>query len=249
MVKNVINLENVGLSLPSRSIKNRSGKLNILLDFFRGGDTVKFKNNEKILADINLSLKKGDTLGILGRNGSGKTTLLKLISGIVSPTSGKIKTSGKILPMLTIGSFLSPMDSAYNNLYLLSGIYGVPVKERDLFVKKILDFTELSSVEKKPISMFSRGMQSKLLVVFYYFLNADIYVIDEIMGAGDEKFNAKFVKFMKSKLSSGSVFILATHNYSLMRQFCNRAIVLDSGSIVFDGSIEKALNVYRSIKG
>jgi lipopolysaccharide transport system ATP-binding protein len=249
MVENVINLDNAGLSLPSRNIKNRSGKLNFFLDFFRGGDTIHKAAYEKILINISLSVKKGETLGILGRNGSGKTTLLKLMSGIVSPTSGKIKTSGKILPMLTIGSFLSPMDSAYNNLYLLSGIYGVPVKERDLFVKKVLDFTELSSVEKKPISMFSRGMQSKLLVVFYYFLNADIYIIDEIMGAGDEKFNAKFVKFMESKLSSGSVFILATHNYSLMRQFCNRAIVLDSGSVIFDGSIEKALNVYRLIKG
>ena len=242
-----ISLKNINLYLPSRRIAQRSGRYRIFYDMFRMGDYKKNKlGDELILSDINLTIYKGDKVGLIGTNGSGKTSLLRLISKIIPPSSGQLKTPTNILPMLSVGTFLSSMDSAFNNLLILCCIYSVPLSKREKLIHDVLNFSELLHLRDKPVCQFSHGMQSRLLIVFYYFLNADVYLIDEIIGAGDEKFNHKFNELLKDKLQSSSTFIVASHNIHILKTFCSRGIVLKHGIKSFDGNIDDAIDFYRN---
>lgn len=250
MDKIAIDLRNVTLQLPSYDIKARVNNLSTLGSLFSAGESSLSRHKtDCILNNINLQICVGEAVGIIGLNGSGKTTLLRVLSGIIKPTAGHVNISGKVLPILSLGSFFSPADSALNNVLLLSRIYGVADAELDDFTHCVIKFADLEESKFKPVSMFSRGMHSRLLVSFYYHLNADIRVVDEVVGAGDEKFNEKFKRFMEQSLTLDNVFVLATHNYNLMREFCSRAVLMHKGSIIFDGKVEKTLKEYRLLKG
>lgn len=204
-------------------------------------------NKLEVLKNISFNIKKGEVIGIIGRNGAGKTTLLKLLTRIIYPDSGVIKTRGKISAFLELGTGFNPDFNAEENVIL----YGTLLRlSRDKMVNKmddILEFAELKKFRHMKLRNFSSGMILRLAFATAINVNPDILIIDEVLAVGDEAYQRKCMIEMKRIKNEGKTIILVTHNLPLVKEFCDKAFLLDDGRIIAQGSSEIVINSYHAL--
>ena len=206
-----------------------------------------YKKNEKFTAldGVSINVKKGETLGLIGRNGAGKSTLLKLLSRVTAPTEGEIRINGKISSMLEVGTGFHPELTGRENVYLNGAILGISRKEVYERIEEIIDFSECRKFIDTPVKRYSSGMFVKLAFSVMAHLNADIMLMDEVLAVGDMAFQKKCIdKMVSAARDEGKTIIYVSHNMQTIRQLCNRCVVLDGGKVAFDGDVEEAINIY-----
>jgi len=195
--------------------------------------------------NIDLIINKGDTIGIIGRNGSGKTTLLKLMSGITSPTSGKVEVSGNIVPLLQLGGGFHPDLTGIENIYYYTILLGYSKKETIEITNQVIDFAEIGDFIFQPIKTYSSGMRARLGFSVSINVDPDILIVDEVLAVGDEDFKQKSLARMHELFKSGKTIIYVSHSAKEISELCNRAIMLVKGQKVIEDSPEVVLKHYR----
>ena len=210
------------------------------------GATV-YAKNEKFMAlqDINLEIKKGEAVGIIGHNGAGKSTLLKLLTRVTAPTTGQICLNGRIASMLEVGTGFHPELTGRENVYLNGAILGMTKAEIDKKFDEIVEFSEVKQFIDTPVKRYSSGMYVKLAFSVAAHLDSEILVMDEVLAVGDVRFQQKSLdKMSEAAHKEGRTVLYVSHNMSTIRRLCDRCIVLDHGKVVFDGDVNEAINVY-----
>ena len=209
-----------------------------------------YKKNEKFMAldGINLEVKKGERLGIIGHNGAGKSTLLKILSRVTAPTEGKIFLNGRISSMLEVGTGFHAELTGRENIYLNGAILGMTRAEVDSKIERIIDFSECGQFIDTPVKRYSSGMYVKLAFSVAAHLDSEILVMDEVLAVGDMKFQQKCLDKMNDvSREDGRTILYVSHNMNTIRQLCTRCIVLDHGKLIFDGDVEKAIGIYMDL--
>ena len=208
------------------------------------------KNNNSdyvwALKDINLEIKKGEVIGIIGRNGAGKSTLLKLLSQVTNPTSGEIKIMGRIASLLEVGTGFHPELTGRENMYLNGAILGMSKIEIASKFDKILDFSGIGSYIDTPVKRYSSGMMVRLGFAVAAHLEPEILVVDEVLAVGDADFQKKCIAKMKEVASEGRTVLFVSHNMTSIRNLCEKGVVLESGKVIFSGSSIDAISYYFS---
>ena len=202
---------------------------------------------ERFLAlnDVSFKVNKGEAVGIIGHNGAGKSTLLKLISRVTAPTKGRIGLNGKVASMLEVGTGFHPELTGRENIYMNGAILGMKKLEIDEKIDQIIDFSECKEFIDTPVKRYSSGMYVRLAFSVAAHLDNEIMIMDEVLAVGDMKFQQKCLNRMGNAANQeGRTVLYVSHNMSTIRQFCTRCIVLDRGQIIFDGDVEKAIDVY-----
>ncbi len=197
-----------------------------------------------ILKDINLDVYRGETVGLVGVNGSGKSTLLKLMTKIIYPNKGTIKTYGKLTSLLELGAGFHPDFSGRENIYFNASIFGLTKKEIDARLEKIIKFSELEEFIDNPVRTYSSGMYMRLAFAVAINVDADILLIDEILAVGDHHFQEKCYKRLDELKEEGKTIVIVTHNMNVVKTFCTRAIWLEEGNIVMDDNPKKVVDEY-----
>lgn len=197
------------------------------------------------LRDIDLVFEKGEKVGIIGPNGAGKTTLLSIVSEIVSPTSGELEVCGKVVSLIGLEAGFHPDLTGIENIYLNGFIVGMNKLEITKQLEKIISFADIGKYIDYPMYSYSQGM--KLRIGFSVAINAnfDTLVLDENISVGDEDFQQKSLKKIKSVFARGKTVIIATHHLDFIKKTCNRVIWLDEGRIIKDGSTNKIISEYE----
>lgn len=196
------------------------------------------------LDDINLSLKSGDRLAIIGGNGAGKTTLLKVLAGIYHPSSGQRTVSGSITTILGTGFGLDEDSTGYENIVLGGIALGQTAKTMKSKIPEIEAFTELGEFLSLPLRTYSAGMRARLAFAIATSVYPDILIIDEGLGAGDQAFFNKANQRLEEFSLNAKILIIASHDNSLLRKFCNKGVVLHHGKLLFHGTLEESLQYY-----
>lgn len=203
----------------------------------------------EVLKNINLTIKKGETVALIGVNGSGKSTLLKLMTKIIYPTKGEIKTNGKLTSLLELGAGFHPDFTGRENIYFNASIFGLTAKEIDNRVQEIIDFSELGDFIEAPVRTYSSGMYMRLAFSVAINVDADILLIDEILAVGDQHFQEKCFKKLEELKNSGKTIIIVSHSLSSVKQLCDRAIWLYEGEIREDGNTKEVIDKYLKVCG
>ena len=197
------------------------------------------------LQNINLEVKKGEALGIIGRNGAGKSTLLKLISRITGPTTGTISYNGRITSMLEVGTGFHGELTGRENIYMNGAILGMTKKEIDSKIDDIIEFAEMEKFIDTPVKRYSSGMYVKLAFSVAAHLDSEIMIMDEVLAVGDTVFQQKCLERMRLCSSQeGRTILYVSHNLNTIQYLCNRAVLMDHGKIVFDASPDEVIAEY-----
>ncbi|MCR4615974.1 MAG: ABC transporter ATP-binding protein [Clostridiales bacterium] len=210
------------------------------------GETVNTKSGKfYALNNINAEVHAGDALGIIGRNGAGKSTLLKVLSRVTAPTKGTVSVKGRISSMLEVGTGFHPELTGRENIFLNGAILGMRKSEIAKKLDEIIEFSEIEKFIDTPVKRYSSGMYVKLAFSVAAHLDSEILVMDEVLAVGDMKFQQKCLGKMDSAANNeGRAVLYVSHNMSTIRNLCSRCIVLDHGSIIFDGGTEDAISLY-----
>ncbi|MBD2867962.1 ABC transporter ATP-binding protein [Paenibacillus arenilitoris] len=199
------------------------------------------------LKNISFSLKKGETLGIVGRNGSGKSTLAKLLAGVTYPTTGKIEIDGRVAGLLELGAGFHPELSAKQNIFLNGMLLGLTRKEIELKVDEILSFANLEDRVNQPIRTFSSGMQMRLGYSVATHVEADLLIIDEALAVGDEEFQIKCKAHLNKLRDIGTTMVVITHDMSFIEKHCSTALLIDHGSLILNGTPNEVISKYKNL--
>lgn len=203
--------------------------------------------NERFLAlnDLSFDIKKGETVGIIGRNGAGKSTILKLICRVTAPTKGNIYLNGRITSMLEVGTGFHPELTGRENVYLNGAILGMSKAEIEKKFDQIVEFSEVGQFIDTPVKRYSSGMKVKLAFSVASHLDSEILIMDEVLAVGDVSFQNKCINRMKKVAEEeGRTVLYVSHNMATVKSLCNRCIVLSHGQLAFEGSTEEAIAVY-----
>lgn len=207
----------------------------------------KGKAGEEFLAlhDVNLTVYEGERVGIIGHNGAGKSTLLKLISQITAPTTGTIEMNGRIASMLEVGTGFHPELTGRENIFMNGAILGMTKQEIESKIEDIIEFSEVRQFIDTPVKRYSSGMFVKLAFSVAAHLDSEIMIMDEVLAVGDMAFQKKCLDKMSSvSRDQGRTVLYVSHNMNTIRALCNRCIVLNHGTIIFDGNVEEAISIY-----
>lgn len=196
------------------------------------------------LKGINLEIKKGEAIGIIGANGAGKSTLLKILSRVTAPTDGDVWINGRVASMLEVGTGFHRELTGRENIYMNGAILGMTKKEVDEKIESIIDFSECRQFIDTPVKRYSSGMYVKLAFAVASHLDAEIMIMDEVLAVGDMAFQKKCLGKMGDEAHGGKTVLYVSHNMETIRRLCTRCIVLDHGKLIFDGAVEDAVNVY-----
>ncbi len=197
------------------------------------------------LNGIDLTVYKGEALGIIGANGAGKSTMLKLLSRVTAPTEGEIDIYGRIASMLEVGTGFNGEMTGRENVYMNGAILGMTKAEIDAKMEQIIDFSEVREFIDTPVKRYSSGMYVKLAFSVAAHLDSEIMIMDEVLAVGDMAFQKKCLTKMREAANrEGRTVLYVSHNMNTIRQLCDRCIVLDKGKIVFDGDVEEAIYIY-----
>lgn len=207
----------------------------------KGGNTFNALNG------ISFDIEKGDFFGILGRNGSGKSTLLKIIAEIYQPTSGTVMTQGKVVSFIELGVGFKPELSGRENVYLNGALLGFSRKEIDAMYDDIVEFAELEKFMGQRLKNYSSGMKVRLAFSVAIRAKADILILDEVLAVGDAAFQKKCYDYFGTLKEDGKTVILVTHSMGNVRKFCNKAVVIDDGKVVYEGGADGAADRYMAL--
>ena len=211
------------------------------------GSSQNTRIGERFLAldDINLEVKKGEALGIIGHNGAGKSTLLKLLSRVTAPTEGRILINGRIASMLEVGTGFHPELTGRENVFMNGAILGMTKAEIEKKFDEIVAFAEMEKFIDTPVKRYSSGMYVKLAFAVAAHLDSEIMVMDEVLAVGDMKFQQKCLGRMGDAANQeGRTVLYVSHNMNTIRQLCTRCVVLDHGKLIYDGDVETAIGYY-----
>ena len=181
--------------------------------------------------DVSFEIKKGETVGIVGKNGAGKSTLLKMITGVLTPTSGSIEVNGKIASLLELGAGFNPEMTGYENIYLNGTLMGFSKEEIDTKVDAILEFADIGEFIQQPVKIYSSGMFARLAFSIAINVEPDILIVDEVLSVGDARFQSKSIKKMESIRDNGTTILFVSHGIEQIKRFCNKAIWIDNGNL------------------
>ena len=245
-----IKLNEVCLDFPiydSRSLSFRNAIKNYTRTF---NDTRSIINKDGVkiiqaLKSINLNIKDGDRVALMGANGSGKTTLLKLIAGIYAPTSGVFEKNGEVSCMLDMGFGLEPDATGYENIILSNIIRGADYKTTQDMIPNISEFTGLNDFLDLPLRIYSQGMQARLAFSSAVATNPNILLMDEFFSTGDIEFSKKSQKKILEIMDASSILIFASHDLPLLKDICNVGIFINNGEIVYMGDITETIQFYK----
>jgi len=196
------------------------------------------------LKDVSFSVKRGEVFGVMGFNGAGKSTLLKIIAGVFKPTLGNITVTGAISPLLELGAGFDSESSARDNIYMNGAMYGYSPKFMAEKYDEIIDFAELKDFEDVALKNFSTGMNARLGFAVATSVTPDILIVDEVLGVGDYKFQAKCMERMNKLINGGATVLLVSHDINIIKSMCARAMLLEKGSIVSIGDVKDVCAVY-----
>lgn len=205
------------------------------------------KEKREILNDINIDIKKGQTVALIGVNGSGKSTLLKMMTKIIYPNKGTIETNGKLTSLLELGAGFHPDFSGRENIYFNASIFGLTKREIDDRLEQIIEFSELGDYIDNPVRTYSSGMYMRLAFSVAINVDAEILLIDEILSVGDQHFQEKCYAKMRQLRSEGKTMVFVTHSMDAVRQLCDRAIWLYEGQVKMDGNTEEVIAEYLKV--
>lgn len=197
--------------------------------------------------DVSFGLKRGDSLGLLGRNGAGKSTLLKLITGQRALSFGKITTRGRMVALTDLGLGFNQALSGRENAYVNAAVHGVTRQQFDKIIEEIIEFSGLREFIDSAVQTYSSGMKARLGFSIATHLSPDILVVDEVLAVGDLEFRRKCVRHILKYLKDGGSVILVAHDPHLIQSMCNRCIVLDRGKLIFDGSAIDGVNFHFEV--
>ena len=196
------------------------------------------------LRDISLTIPKGDSFALIGSNGSGKSTLLKIISGILTPTTGRVEINGSIAPLIELGAGFDMELTGRENIFLNGAVLGHSKKMMLEKYDEIMDFSELKEFEDVPVKNYSSGMLARLGFSIATIVKPDILIVDEILAVGDQAFQNKCHKRMEDMMSGGTTVILVSHSEADVKRICKHAAWINKSRLMFVGDSEKALKKY-----
>lgn len=206
-------------------------------------------NYHQVLKDINIQIKKGETVALIGVNGSGKSTLLKLMTKIIYPTTGKIITNGKLTSLLELGAGFHPDFTGRENIYFNASIFGLTASEIDKRVQEIIDFSELGEFIDTPVRTYSSGMYMRLAFSVAINVDAEILLIDEILAVGDQHFQDKCFEKLEELKKSDKTIVIVSHSLDAVKKLCDRGIWIYNGEVKKDGNIKKVIDEYLKVCG
>ena len=216
---------------------------------FLGLFSNKVEHEEKrAINNLSFSIKKGETVALLGKNGAGKSTILKLITGVSFPNEGNIVVTERVSALLNLTSGFNPEFTGRENIYLKGQLLNIPKEEIEKKEKDIIEFAELDQYIDQPERTYSNGMKSRLGFSINVNISPEILIIDEALSVGDKQFRQKCEKLINEIVKKDDVTLLfVTHEADVARDFCKRGIVMNEGKRVFDGDIDKAIREYDKI--
>ena len=201
------------------------------------------------LKDISFEVKKGEILGVIGKNGAGKSTLLKILSKVTSPTTGVIKTKGRIASLLEVGTGFHSEMTGRENIYLNGAILGMTKKEITSKINEIIDFSGCERYIDTPVKRYSSGMTVRLAFAVAAFLEPEILVVDEVLAVGDAEFQKKAIgKMQDISKGEGRTVLFVSHNMGAVKSLCTRGIVLNNGKVIFEGNQDETVDHYLSLE-
>ena len=215
-----------------------------------GTDARSYGQTFMAINGIDLTIYKGEAIGIIGGNGAGKSTTLKILSRITAPTEGKVDIYGRIASMLEVGTGFNGELTGRENIYMNGAILGMSKAEVDAKMEEIIDFSECREFIDTPVKRYSSGMYVKLAFSVAAHLDSEIMIMDEVLAVGDMAFQKKCLNKMRDAATlEGRTVLYVSHNMNTIRQLCERCVVLDKGKIIFDGDVERAISVYMGSMG
>ncbi len=197
-----------------------------------------------VLDNINLEIKKGDTVALIGTNGSGKSTLLKLMTKIIYPTSGKITVNGKLTSLLELGAGFHPDFTGRENIYFNASIFGLTAAEIDKRIDTIIEFSELGDYIDSPVRTYSSGMYMRLAFSIAINVDAEILLIDEILAVGDQHFQDKCYTKLEQLKKEKKTIVIVSHSLPSVKKLCDRSVWIYNGKIKMDGETSKVIDEY-----
>lgn len=198
------------------------------------------------LNSVSFKIYSGERVGIIGRNGAGKSTLLKIISGVITPTSGKVTINGNIAPLLELGAGFDPELSGAENIYLNGAILGKTKQYLDSKYEEIVGFSGLGKFINTPVKNYSSGMKARLGFAIATQIDPDILIVDEILGVGDQEFKKKSTNRIKELFKQGKTVLLVSHQLSQIREFADKVIWLENGTVKEIGATKQVCDHYES---
>ncbi|WP_413934872.1 ABC transporter ATP-binding protein [Nitrospira sp. BLG_1] len=242
-----IEIRNLYLDYPLVGTANLSLKTR-LLGAATGGLIASSKTVSvvKALQDISMSLGEGDRLGLVGHNGAGKSTLLKVLAGIYQPTAGFFRIQGRVVSTLNISLGMEPEATGLENIMIRGLLLGMKRREVSQKLDEIAAFTELGDYLNLPVRIYSSGMTTRLAFATITAIDSDILLMDEMIGAGDAAFMEKAEKRLSEFMNRSKIIVLASHSDSVIKRFCNKALLLEHGRVTAHGNVEDVLGVYHN---
>ncbi len=201
------------------------------------------------LDDVSFEVKQGDRVGIIGRNGAGKSTLLKVLSRIVTPTSGRVEITGRVASLLEVGTGFHPELSGRENIFLNGSILGMNKKEIEAKFDEIVDFAEVERFLDTPVKRYSSGMYVRLAFAVAAHLEPDIFIVDEVLAVGDAAFQKKCLGKMNDVTGQGRTVLFVSHNMGQIKALCEKTIVLNKGKVIYNGDINEGVSIYYNNDG
>ena len=206
------------------------------------------KKNQRIhsaLRDINLTIYKGETVGIIGINGSGKSTLLKILTGVVSPTSGTAEIYGRVSALLELGAGFNPEYTGIENIYLNGTMMNISRDEMDELLPKIVEFADIGEFIAQPVKNYSSGMFARLAFSVAISVKPDVLIVDEALSVGDIFFQAKCYKKFDEFREAGMTILFVSHDLNSISKYCSRTILLNKGELVAEGEPKEVVDLYK----
>lgn len=235
------------------SVKNLTKKYRI---FGHPGDRIKqaltfgrvrFHREFTALRDVSFEIKKGETVGIIGRNGSGKSTLLQLVCGILKPTSGSVQVNGRVTALLELGAGFNPEFTGRENVYFQGAVMGISNDEMDRRFDDIAAFADIGEFIDQPVRAYSSGMFVRLAFSVASHTEPDVLVIDEALAVGDEVFQRKCSNRIRNLQEKGTSVLVVSHSSATVSELCNRVILLDEGELLYAGTPQRGIAEYQRL--
>lgn len=215
---------------------------------FLRGQPRQFYREFWALREINFEVKRGETVGIIGRNGSGKSTLLQIIAGTLTPTVGEVQVDGRVAALLELGSGFNPEFTGRENVYLNGSILGMSQGEIDEIYDDILAFADIGQFIDQPVKLYSNGMLVRLAFAVQAFVPKEVLIVDEALAVGDMFFQAKCITRMKRLLDEGVTVLFVSHDTGTVKSFCRQAILLEQGQLIEHDSADKVVEKYFALR-
>jgi lipopolysaccharide transport system ATP-binding protein len=195
---------------------------------------------------VSFSVEPGEALGLIGHNGAGKTTLLRMLNGLIKPDAGRIEIRGRMQALIALGAGFNPILTGRENIYINASVLGIPKAEIDRRFDQIVEFSGLSESIDMPVQSYSSGMVVRLGFSIAAHLEPDILLVDEVLAVGDLAFRTKCQVRIQELKRAGVAIIFVSHNLHAISHVCSRAIAIEKGQVLYDGEVERAIDIYRA---